>query len=162
MWNDKREAAMLSHINRHAEHHEDAINARNWARLTAALLYLMATGFFVLTSSVLATAWGRDGLSLLLSEAHMARPTMIYLLAASGISLVVAFLLLTPWPLARPLRILMLALAVMLVLAGLFFATPSILVSLLPSLFLFRFHQEVTPPASVSTVENHSMTHGSA
>lgn len=138
------------------------MNTRNWARLTAALLYLLATGFFVLTSSVLATAWGGDGLSLLLSEAHMARSTMIYLLAASVISLVAAFLLLTPWPLARPIRILMLALAVMLVLAGLVFATPSILVSLLPFVFLFRFHQEMIPPDAVSTVDNHSMTHGHA
>lgn len=162
VWDGKREAGMPSHLNRHSDHHDDEINTRHWARLTAAMLYLVAMSFFAVTSAVLATSWGQDGLSLLLSEGHMARPTMIYMLAAGGISLGAAFLLLTPWSLPKRLRIFMLILAAMLIFAGLVFATPSILVSVLPFLFLFRFHQEMTPSVAVSSGENHSIAPGTA
>lgn len=128
--------------------HLHAINTRNWARLTAAMLYLVAAGFFGVVMSVLATAWGLEGLNQWLVAENAMRPTVIYLLVVGGFSLATSFLLLSPLLLTRSVRILLLATAFMLMLAGFVVAVPAVVVSMVPSLFLLRFHQEVTHPAS--------------
>ncbi|MBT9567934.1 MAG: hypothetical protein IV085_06510 [Thiobacillus sp.] len=130
-----------------SDEHLHASDTRNWARLTAAILYVLAAGFFAVTLSVLTTTWGQAGLSQMLIEGHPARSTTLYMLVAGGFSLGAAFVLLAPVSLCRAVRVAMLASAGILTLTSLFFAPPSALVTVIPWVFLFRFHQERAPRA---------------
>lgn len=121
---------------------------RNKARLTAAILYLVAACFFAAITFVLAATWGEDGLSQMLAEGSLARPAVLYMLIAGGFFLAASSLLFSPLPIPRLLRIALLACALVLMLAGIIYAAPAIVVSLVPFWFFLRFHQEITPPAS--------------
>lgn len=124
---------------------------RNKARVAAAMLYLVATGFLVIIMSVLATSWGKDGYNLVLTEGNLARPAILYMLVASGFFLALSNLLFTPVSLPEPIRIVVLACAVILMLAGLIYAAPVAILSLAPFWYLLRFHQEVTLPVEPYT-----------
>lgn len=121
---------------------------RNKERLTAAILYLVAIGFFGLIMAVLATTWGKDGFNQILAEGNVARPAVVYMLVAGGYFLAASILLFLPLSLPQPLRIALLAPAFMLMLAGFIFAPPAAVVGMVPLWFLFKFHQEVTPQTS--------------
>lgn len=122
-------------------------HTRNKARATAATLYLIATCFLAVIMSVVATSWGKDGYNLVLTEGNLARPAVIYMLVAGGFFLITSNLLFSPWSLPAPIRIVVLACAVVLMLAGLIYAAPVAILSLVPFWYLLRFHQEVTPAA---------------
>ncbi len=119
---------------------------RNKARLTAAILYLVATGFLVVIMSVVATSWGKDGYNMVLTEGNLARPAVIYMLVAGGFFLATSNLLFSPLTLPTPIRIAVLACAVILMFAGVIYAAPIVILSMVPFWYLLRFHQEVTPP----------------
>lgn len=125
--------------------------ARNKARLTAAILYLVAAGFFGVIMSVIAATWGKDGFNQVLAAGNIARPTVIYLLVAGGYFLAASVLLLSPVSLSQPCRTVLLAFAFMLMLAGFVFAPPAAVVSMVPFWFLLKFHQEVTPHIAFGT-----------
>jgi len=116
--------------------------------LTAAILYLVSACFFAAITFVLAATWGKDGFSQMLAEGNLARPAVLYILTAGGFFLAVSSLLLSPLPIPRPLRIALLACALVLMLAGIIYAAPAVIVSGVPFWFLLRFHQEISPPAS--------------
>jgi len=129
---------------------------RNKARLTAAILYLVSACFFGAITFILAATWGKDGLSQMLAEGNLARPAVLYMLTAGGFFLAVSSLLFSPLPILRPLRIVLLACALLLMLAGIIYAAPAVVVSLVPLWFFLRFHQEDTPPASPdANAQNH-------
>ncbi|MDP2028923.1 MAG: hypothetical protein Q8K12_04740 [Thiobacillus sp.] len=121
---------------------------RNKARLTAAILYLVSACFFAAITFVLAATWGKDGLSQMLAEGSLARPAVLYMLTAGGFFLATASLLFSPLTIPRPLRIALLTCALVLMLAGIMYATPAVIVSLAPFWFFLRFHQETTPSTS--------------
>lgn len=121
---------------------------RNKARLTAAILYLVSACFFGAITFVLAATWGEDGLSQMLAEGSRARPAVLYMLTSGGFFLAASSLLFSPLPISRPLRIVLLACALILMLAGIIYAAPAVVVSGVPFWFFLRFHQEDTPPAS--------------
>lgn len=121
---------------------------RNKARLTAAILYLVSACFFAAITFVLAATWGEDGLSQMLAEGSLARPAVFYMLIAGGFFLAASGLLFSPLPIPRPLRVALLACALLLMLAGIIYAAPAVIVSGVPFWFFLRFHQEITPPAS--------------
>jgi hypothetical protein len=127
-----------------------ALNTGNWARWTAAMLYLVAMGFLSLTMAVLTTSWGQDGLAQMLSPGNAARPATLYMLVAGGYDLGASLLLLSPLLLTKPVRILLLALGSMVMLGALVFAVPSVLLSVLPLVFLYKYHQEVSRTVSDS------------
>jgi len=121
---------------------------RNKARLTAAILYLVSACFFCAITFVLAATWGENGLSQMLAEGSPARPAVLYMLIAGGFFLAASSLLFSPLSIPRPLRIVLLACALILMLAGIIYAAPAVVVSGVPFWFFLRFHQEHTPPAS--------------
>lgn len=121
---------------------------RNKARLTAAILYLASACFFGVITFVLAATWGKDGFSQMLAAGNLARPAVLYMLTAGGFSLVASSLLFSPLPIPRPLRIALLACALVLMLAGIIYAAPAVVVSGVPFWFFLRFHQEITPHGS--------------
>ena len=121
---------------------------RNKARLTAAILYLASACFLGAITFVLAATWGKDGLSQILAEGTLARPAVLYMLTAGGFFVAASSLLFLPLPIPRPLRIALLACALVLMLAGIIYAAPAVIVSLVPFWFFLRFHQATTPPAS--------------
>jgi len=120
---------------------------RNKARLTAAILYLASACFFAAITFVLAATWGKDGFSQMLAEGSPARPAVLYMLIAGGFFLAASSLLFSPLPIPRPLRIVLLACALLLMLAGIIYAAPAVVVSGVPFWFFLRFHQEDTPDA---------------
>lgn len=124
---------------------------RNKARVTAAMLYLIATCFLGVIMSVLATSWGKDGYNLVLAEGNLARPAVIYMLVVGGFFLATSNLLFSHLSLPEPIRIAMLACAVILMFAGVIYAAPVAILSLAPFWYLLRFHQEVTPPVEPYT-----------
>ncbi|NDP49140.1 MAG: hypothetical protein GZ085_12290 [Sulfuriferula multivorans] len=121
-------------------------HTRNKARVTAAILYLVATCFLGAILSVVATSWGKDGYNLVLTKGNLAQPAVIYMLVAGGFFLATSNLLFSPLSLPTPIRIAVLACAVVLMLAGLIYAAPVAILSLVPFWYFLRFHQEVTPP----------------
>lgn len=122
-------------------------HTRNKARATAATLYLIAACFLAVIMAVVATSWGKDGYNLVLTEGNLARPAVIYMLVAGGFFLATSNLLFSPWSLPAPIRIVVLACAIVLMLAGLLYAVPVAILSLVPFWFFVRFDQEVTPAA---------------
>ncbi|MHB1083407.1 MAG: hypothetical protein ACYCZA_00995 [Thiobacillus sp.] len=121
-------------------------HTRNKARATAAMLYLIATCFLGLIMSVLATSWGKNGFNLILAEGNLARPAVIYMLVTGGFFLATSNLLFSPLSLPRLLRIAVLTCAVVLMLAGIIYAAPVVILSLAPFWYFLRFDQEVMPP----------------
>ena len=121
-------------------------HTRNKARVTAAILYLVATCFLGVILSVVATSWGKEGYALVLTEGNLARPAVIYMLVAGGFFLAISNLLFSPVALPTPIRIAVLACAVVLMLAGFIYAAPVAILSIAPFWYLLRFHQEVIPP----------------
>ncbi|NDP49142.1 MAG: hypothetical protein GZ085_12300 [Sulfuriferula multivorans] len=121
---------------------------RNKARLTAAILYLVSACFLGAITFVLAATWGKDGLSQMLAEGNLARPAVLYLLTAGGFFFAASSLLFSPLPIPRLLRISLLVCALLLMLAGIIYAAPAVIVSMAPFWFFLRFHQAITPPAS--------------
>ena len=124
---------------------------RNKARLTAAILYLVSACFFAAITFVLAATWGKDGFSQMLAEGNLARPAVLYMLTAGGFFLAASSLLFSPLPIPQSLRVFLLACALVLMLAGIIYAAPAVIVSGVPFWFFLRFHQETTPPASADT-----------
>lgn len=125
------------------------IHTHNKARLASAVLYLIATGFFGVIMAVLATSWGRGGFDHLLAEGHVARPAVIYMLVSGGFFVAASILLFSPVSLPKPLRIVLIAFAFMLMLTGIVYAAPAVVVSLVPFWFLLKFHQGVTPHIAI-------------
>lgn len=133
---ENRWVRAAGHYGRHLIHPE------NRTRLIAAGLYLLAALFFGAIVFILASTWGDNGLSQLLATESRTRFAVIYLLGAGIFSLAVALLLFSYVPLHRPLRRGLLATAVALMLLGIIFAAPAVVVSIGPFWFLMRLHRE--------------------
>lgn len=132
---------------------------QNKARATAATLYLVAACFLGVIISVVATSWGQNGYNLVLTEGNLARPAIIYMLVAGSFFLATSNLLFSSFSLPTPIRVVMLACAITLMFAGLIYAAPVAILSVVPLWFFIRFHQEVTPAVlPYTSVRQHGLS----
>lgn len=123
-------------------YHAHVDHADTHTRMSAALAYFVAAWFFAGIVNVLVNSWGKEGFDLLLTPGNPARSTIIYLLYAAGFSLVVSLLLFTNATRFVALRVFLLIGAVLLMVAGLFFAAPAAVVGIAPCWLLLRLHRE--------------------
>ncbi len=128
-----------------ATYHAHVDHADTRLRMLAALAYFVTAWFFTGIVNVLASTWGKEGLDLLLTPGNPARSAVIYLLYAGGFSLAVSLLLFFNATRFVALRVFVLTGAVLLMLAGLYFAAPAAIASLLPYWLLLRLDRESEP-----------------
>lgn len=124
------------------QYFSDVVRPENRTRLIAAVLYLIAALFFGGIVFILASTWGEEGLSLLLAAKSPARFAVIYLLIAGAFSAAVSMLLFSRAPLSPQLRRRALIAAGALMLIGILFAAPAVVVSIAPFWFLYRLHRD--------------------
>jgi hypothetical protein len=104
----------------------------------------MVTFFCAGIVFILASIGGKEGLSSLLAADSPARATAIYLFLAGGFSLTVSLLLFSPAALSQFQRLGLLILGAIQMLTGAFFASSSVVVTVFPLWFLFRFYREAS------------------
>ena len=104
----------------------------------------MTTLFFAGIIFILASIGDKEGLSLLFAADSPARPTAIYLLMAGAFSLAVSLLLFSPASLSQFQRLGLLTLGGIHMLTGVIFASGSVVVTVVPLWFLFRFYREAS------------------
>lgn len=114
------------------------MSARYPDRKIAAALYLCAGGFFTLVIFILATSWGQGGLGQLFSVASEIRSSVIYLLVFTLFSFLAAVCLWMPHWLTSTRLIGLTRSALLLLLAGFYFAPPAVVVGGIPFWFLYR------------------------
>lgn len=120
------------------------MHSRTRARLVTAILYLVAALFFAGIVFILASIGGKEGLSSLFAADSPARATAIYLFMAGAFSLAVSLLLFSPASLSQLQRLGLLILGGIQMLTGVFFASASAVVTVVPLWFLFRFYREAS------------------
>lgn len=114
------------------------MSARYSDRKIAAALYLFVGGFFALVIVVLATSWGQGGLGQLLSVANETRNAVAYLIVLLLFSFATALFLLMPRWLSTERLLGVTRTALILLIAGLYFAPPAAVLSTFPFWFLYR------------------------
>ncbi len=120
------------------------MHSRTKARLLAAILYLVAALFFAAIVFILGAIGGKEGLSSLFAADSPARAAAIYLFVAGASSLAVSLLLFSPASLSQIQRLGLLILGGAQMLTGAFFASSSVVVTVVPLWFLFRFYREAS------------------
>ncbi len=117
---------------------------RTKARLVTAILYLVAALFFAAIVFILAAIGGKEGFSALFAADSPARAAVTYLFVAGAFSLVVSVLLFSPASMSHLQRLGLLVLGAVQMLAGIFFASSSAVVTVVPLWFLFKFYREAS------------------
>jgi hypothetical protein len=111
-------------------------------RLEAAILYLLAAFFLGSIIFMFAFVGERVGLAALFEIESPVRIISVFLLTAGVFSLAVSLLLFSSVALSQSQRLGLLIIASIQMLAGLFIASISVTVTLLPLWFLLRFYKE--------------------
>jgi hypothetical protein len=93
---------------------------------------------------ILASIGGKEGLSSLFAADSPARATAIFLFMSWAFSFAVSLLLFSPASLSQFQRLGLLTLGGIQMLAGVFFASGFVVVTVVPLWFLFRFYREAS------------------
>ena len=111
------------------------------SRLIAAVLYLIATFFFFAIICIFTSVGGETSLATWVTTGSPGRATIIYLLVSTGFSVLMALLLFSRLQLSKQHRFYLLSIALLQSVMGIIFASVSIVVTVLPLWFLFKFYR---------------------